>query len=308
MKNNQHNPQFAFSLVEISVVVLIIGILIAGISKGADLYQDFRLTTARKLTLNSRVGRIPNLEIWFETTLENSLASGTTTYTNLAKPAESTPIGRWNDLNPNIIFNSRNHATQTNLANQPTYIKNGINNLPSLNFDGSNDHFFYNGNFFINSDYTVFVIEERKSNKDNNFFLCGQEGEADKNIAMGYRLSESNNTILLGQWLYDVAKSIPTYSSPVSRMHSFVFSKNIGTPYTGKTIYTNGGGKVQNNNPNYAIPITSYNGSSIGNIVNLDFYEGYISEIIMFSRALNDNERREIEEYLSQKWSIRLEN
>ncbi|MBM3590130.1 MAG: prepilin-type N-terminal cleavage/methylation domain-containing protein [Alphaproteobacteria bacterium] len=47
----------AFSLIEISVVILIIGILIAGISQGIDLYNDFNLTKARNITKNSRVGR-----------------------------------------------------------------------------------------------------------------------------------------------------------------------------------------------------------------------------------------------------------
>ncbi|MFZ9470698.1 MAG: type II secretion system protein, partial [Rickettsiales bacterium] len=36
----------AFSIIEISVVILIIGILVSSISKGLDLYQDFRLTSA----------------------------------------------------------------------------------------------------------------------------------------------------------------------------------------------------------------------------------------------------------------------
>jgi prepilin-type N-terminal cleavage/methylation domain-containing protein len=54
----------AFSLIEISVVILIIVILIYGVSVGVDLYQDFRLATARSLTLNSRVGRIEDLSLW----------------------------------------------------------------------------------------------------------------------------------------------------------------------------------------------------------------------------------------------------
>ena len=61
----------AFSLVELSMVILIVGILIAGVSQGIDLYQDSRLATARSLTKNSRVGRIPDLVSWYETTNEN---------------------------------------------------------------------------------------------------------------------------------------------------------------------------------------------------------------------------------------------
>ena len=35
-----------FSLVETSIVILVIGILIAGISRGIDLYSDFKIQTA----------------------------------------------------------------------------------------------------------------------------------------------------------------------------------------------------------------------------------------------------------------------
>ena len=58
----------AFSLIEISVVIVIIGILIAGISNGIDLYQDYRLTSARNLTKNAPISRIPDLKLWLETT------------------------------------------------------------------------------------------------------------------------------------------------------------------------------------------------------------------------------------------------
>jgi prepilin-type N-terminal cleavage/methylation domain-containing protein len=57
------SSKLAFSLVEMSMVILIIGILIAGISGGADLYSDYRFVTAKNLTKNSRVWRIEDLEM-----------------------------------------------------------------------------------------------------------------------------------------------------------------------------------------------------------------------------------------------------
>jgi len=64
----------AFSLVEISVVILIIGILITGISSGIDLYSDFRIANARNLTASSRVGRISDLALWVEANSEKSFS------------------------------------------------------------------------------------------------------------------------------------------------------------------------------------------------------------------------------------------
>ncbi|MBM5781912.1 MAG: LamG domain-containing protein [Pelagibacterales bacterium] len=39
---------------------------------------------------------------------------------------------------------------------------------------------------------------------------------------------------------------------------------------------------------------------------NWEYYQGYIGELIVFSRALNDEERKSVEKYLSQKWGIPL--
>ena len=54
------------------MVILIIGILIAGVSQGIDLYGDFKLASARNLTSGSIVARVPNLSMWWEVTAENS--------------------------------------------------------------------------------------------------------------------------------------------------------------------------------------------------------------------------------------------
>ena len=164
----------AFSLVEISMVILVIGILIAGVSQGIDLYDDYRLTSARNLTKNSLVNRIPDLEMWLETTSENSLATGTSSFTDKPNPIDQDSIGRWNNINPNILPTARNHATQNNptvsVDNQPKYIRKGMNGLPALLFDGTNDFFSFDGNFLVGSDYTIFVVEARGSNKYTHFF------------------------------------------------------------------------------------------------------------------------------------------
>jgi hypothetical protein len=36
------------------------------------------------------------------------------------------------------------------------------------------------------------------------------------------------------------------------------------------------------------------------------FFNGYLSEIIIFDRALNSEERKSIEQYLSRKYSIKI--
>jgi len=298
-KNKNHK---AFSLIEISMVILVIGILIAGISNGVDLYDDYRLKVAQNLTKNSRVSRIPDLEMWLETTSENSLATGTASFTDKPNPADQDSIGRWNNINPNILPLARNHATQaTSTDNQPKYVRKGMNGLPALLFDGTNDFFSYNGNFLVGSDYTIFVVEARSSNKIMNLFLAGSSNLQNSNLHLGYR-----GDILITQAHYtnDIDKSVSNFTSTVLRMHSFVFSK-----INGKAIYTNSGTGTFATSLSHKSPLTSYQGSMIGNFFwnsGSYCYQGSIAEMIFYTRALTDKERQGVENYLSKKWGIKL--
>ena len=293
-KNKNHK---AFSLIEISMVILVIGILIAGISQGIDLYDDYRLTSARNLTKNSQVNRIPDLEMWLETTSENSLAMGTSSFTDKPNPVDQDSIGRWNNINPNILPSARNHATQaTSTNNQPKYIRKGMNGLPALLFDGTNDFFSFDGNFLVGADYTIFVVEARNS-VNYNAFLSGNQAGTNKMLILGYT---QNNKIFYTHYgnAINFYKDMPAFTSPIPRIHSFVFSK-----INGKSIYTNSGTGTSDVNQ---APLISYSGSSIGNYSNNYYYKGSIAEIIFYTRALTDKERQGVEAYLSKKWGIKL--
>jgi len=51
-------------MIELSVVILIIGILIAGILASQRIVAKFRITTAQTLTISSPVNGIPDSTIW----------------------------------------------------------------------------------------------------------------------------------------------------------------------------------------------------------------------------------------------------
>jgi len=125
-KSYKNNFKKAFSLIEISVVIVIIGILIAGISTGIDLYNDFLLSKAKNLTTNSRVGRIPDLNLWLETTADKSFLS--------TERDNNSPVSKWSSLN--FISSTTISATQANSNYKPKYIANGLNDLPVIRFEG----------------------------------------------------------------------------------------------------------------------------------------------------------------------------
>jgi prepilin-type N-terminal cleavage/methylation domain-containing protein len=165
IKTRKHK---AFSLIEISVVIVIIGILIAGISSGIELYDDYRFKVAQNLTKNSPVSRIPDLKLWLETTSEKAFKIGTTTnindYKNIALPDDQQDIGVWQEdvstKYPQEIAYQMNNF-------KPSYVKNGIGGLPSLYFDGKNnvngDFMSFDGSLLSvwEDGFTVFVVERR---------------------------------------------------------------------------------------------------------------------------------------------------
>jgi prepilin-type N-terminal cleavage/methylation domain-containing protein len=72
---NKKNTQKAFSLIELSIVILIIGILVAGVTQSSRLVNEIRLSSARSVTQSYPVYSIPGISSWIETTLESSFNS-----------------------------------------------------------------------------------------------------------------------------------------------------------------------------------------------------------------------------------------
>ena len=320
MKFYQKKPIFykkAFSLIEISVVIIIIGILIAGISNGIDLYQDYRLTSARNLTKNSVISRIPDLKLWLETTSEKAFKVGTTAnisdYKNIALPNDQQDIGVWQEdvatKYPQEIASQLNDF-------KPSYVKNGIGGLPSLYFDGKSnlggDFMSFDGSLLSvwEDGYTVFLVEKRASLGNPSF-------TPEYSILYQYILTSSANLIgyVDSSWVRIMApvgqyiKGNVNNKLNENRIHCYYHNNKILSSLS--KIFIN----------KKAISLSSSDSAlsrSIGSIASgqiarfspgwtLSDYSGLISEIIIFGRPLSDKELENIHLYLSNKYKIKLE-
>ena len=56
----------AFSLIELSIVILIVGILVAGVTSSSRLIKKMKLITAQNLTNSSPIHSIKGLALWLE--------------------------------------------------------------------------------------------------------------------------------------------------------------------------------------------------------------------------------------------------
>ena len=289
----------AFSLIELSIVVLIIGILIAGVTQGSRLIRQSRLKTAQSQTISSPVLSITGLVGWWESTMDNSIIS----VNNGFFPENNDLISNWNDINSQSIAKNTTstNSSCTPTTCQPTYIANGMNGLPVARFSG-NQYVLFDGSILVGTDYTIFVVEQRSSAANFNYFICGSGG-TNQNLHIGYGNPSTN--IVFNQYFNDyyVSSAVPSYSSLIPRIHGFVFNVSNGKKY-----YLNG--QLQTLTP-VGSPVGTqgligYPGAAIGcnPAIGGGPFVGDIGELIIYSRTLKNEERRSIENYLSGKWKI----
>lgn len=283
--NSNRSKINAFSLIELSIVILIIGILVAGVTQSSRLVKQIRIQTIRNLTTNSPVLSIKDLNIWLKTSLEKSFDE--------AQQANGSAITSWFDNN--LVSVDKNNATSPSSVNNPQYVENVFNSvIPAVRFDGVNDFMNFNGLFLLNNNFTFFVVEQRRSANIHQYYIGGATG----NFHLGY---SSSTSIRVGKYgainsdFFDLA--IPAYSSPIPRIHSFTHNS-----LTGKKYWLNGGlnPDAQSNNTSALTFYSAVIGQTEGNL----FYSGDIAEIIVFSRDLKNDERTAIEDYLAKKYSI----
>ena len=285
----------AFSLVELSMVILIIGILIAGVSQGIDLYQDMRLATARSLTQNSRVNRIEDLTMWFESTSEQSFEK--------PNPNDGDRIALWKNIN--FKLSNRIDVAQSTQASKPFYVRNAINNIPALRFNNAQVLVASNVKIseIVSSDQaTVFMVQNNFSGysttttfgwvKDSNRF---QSHAQENNIV----LIDYGNTNNAGH-----RTSTPVLTNFLNQNKIITFVKNGSNV----KIKINSALLINSSSSSATMDMSLSADFSIGKFLpdNNYFFLGYIGEFIVFKKALTDAEINDVEKYLSKKWSIKI--
>ncbi len=271
----------AFSLIELSIVLLIIGIIVAGMTQGSRLIQQFRLNIARNLTENSPVASIKGLSLWYETSLESSF--------NEAETEDALLVSEWHDINPQA--SSRINATASG-GQRPAFHENVFNHLPGIRFDGNAKSMnISHGNFMVNTNYTVFVVSQRRTALAS-YVLGGNTS----NFYLGY--SHANERIMAANSGVSVVYALPTYSVPVPTIITAALDTSDSLKLWINGVLDNLYGVYPD-----ATAITAWSSPSIG-VMNSYYFNGDVAEIIIFSRFLKTEERQEVEEYLSKKYNI----
>ncbi len=282
----------AFSLIELSIVILIIGILIAGVVQVNNLFLKATLKSAQSLTQSSPVQGITNLMVWYEATQDKSFGG--------SQPEDRTAIAKWYDIG---LQKSPIDAIQSG-SSQPLFIKECINNLPCLRFDGVNDFLIsnININYTVMPEMTVFGVFRTYSSSNqavfghdnpewDRFLFAAWSNQNGPGFSQGYSQPApfpGISTIL-----------VPKFFSGVLRNGVSNGSKAyLNGAYSAASTFT----ESHNNLGDTSFAIGAISAISIPGQYPLN---GDISEFILYNRALKNEERMAVEKYLSQKWGIK---
>jgi type II secretory pathway pseudopilin PulG len=290
--------QKAFSLIEAAVVILIIGLIIAGITKSSRLVNDARLKNARAMSEGSAISSIKNLIFWFDATNKKSFDEN--------EADNDAKLTNWYDINPQIV--KKNNINQSIIDSKPTYIRDAINHLPAVQFDGTDDYF--------RIDYS----NEINPNKLTVFAVVKVAGTSDYGAIFSSR-NNNGGTPNKGVMIYVVPGTNPIYqvwnlpgtttwqqlgNSEVAAGDIDILRLTIGTNET--ALYRNGT-LTESDNVSY-VPSDENEfriGAGRNELSTAEyFFNGYIAELIMYERVLKNDEIVDIEKYLSKKWAINL--
>ena len=283
----------AFSLIELSVVILIVGILVIGVTKGKKVLDGAKLASARSLTISSPVVSMENLVLWLDATDNSTIATGTVGIKTYGAPSDNSFVTDWKDKNPTSTSTYAVSAIAD--TNRPKYIQSGIDGLPTLQFDGTDDYLRnINGIISDGKDgYTAIAVF--KANDIRQALIFSQGDCAPNGSAAGIYMEFG----LAGSWGCGTNYDYNILSYKVNTPYVVVVrvnktQTNVATLYLNKT--TASGSPTDGTVPLVSGAITVGNG----------FFNGHISEIIVFDRALTDTEIFDIQQYLGKKWGIKV--
>jgi prepilin-type N-terminal cleavage/methylation domain-containing protein len=284
----------AFSLIELSIVILIIGILVAGITQSSRLVMQFNLNSARTQTQASPVASIKDLSLWLEPTMENSFLS--------SQQEDGANITSWNDINPQN--STKNNVSRGTSDARITFKERGINNIPSLYFDGNTTSTqALSGNIISANNYTVFLVARLDDNTPSSvaesryIFVNGDSGNSGLSYAKWGAVGETGKRFASFNGTSWNQTTTATATNAPEIIH-------IIGDLTTIAMYVNG---VQQTlvapTGSYVIPSGSL---LIGNATDAggNLWNGLISEVIFFERKLKIEEINSVKNYLSKKYNI----
>ncbi|MBM3590008.1 MAG: LamG domain-containing protein [Alphaproteobacteria bacterium] len=276
-----------FSLVELSIVLIVIGVLIVGVSQGYNLVRSAQISNARGITAKSPVGQTEGLIAWYESSLLDSF-----TKTQIYDGAQ---ITEWKDISSYSYLSGFNKPTTTTTANL-TFAQSAINKIPGLKFVGTSAKLnLANFNQGATSASTIFMVFKLNYTPDTTNYRT----IFDNGTNSTYSISIKSNAVSINNG----ASGLKTVSNAFEFNKTYIMA--IYFNGTNSQIYLNNAISMFGSTALSITGSNQLNGLTIGNnFAGTAGFTGIISEVVIFNRVLKEAERKEIFYYLSKKYKI----
>lgn len=296
MKNSKSQTKQGFSLLEVSIVIAVIALLVVGVIAGKSMIKNSMINSARGMTLESPVKDMSGLTVWLESTAKKSFIRREAT--------NGQTVSLWINISPESGYDNNAIAIS---GSGPEYIDNVLNGLPVLRFDGSKYLIGASAGVAGSSGSSVIVVFRCfSSSSDQDVFSFGESSSP--TAGKRKRIDVGGNS----GWRFNNGNRLFSERFVIDRFHISSWISADGADYGSHERYIDGvistGSSSSNsssipdiNDAEYAV------GKGRNNSGGLSYeFSGDIAEIIVFNRQISDLERKNIENYLSDKWKIKI--
>lgn len=261
--------------------------------------RDFRFVTSVLIlagVMFSAVGalRADNLPVTAGLLLRLEADAGVTTINGR--------VSAWEDQA--LALGGANDATNTG-GTGPVLVANGINGLPTLNFDGSNEFLQVAGNVAFDIDtFTWIIVTQYTRNTASTQTLL--------NSAYSTGAGTSSGEL----WGTKTGKGDPfAYARNISGSSDSSGGLGLDTPVILSAVWAGDdtltqwiSGKKNTTRTGLDAAPSGHVSTQIGKPANVSssFFNGNISEVLIYDRALSGAERQQVEVFLGDKYGISI--
>jgi hypothetical protein len=211
--------------------------------------------------------------------------TGLALWLDAADTSYNASAGTWTDKSGN----GRNFS-QATVNNRPIVSSVTQNGRSILEFDGTNDQLIHNSNFLQVANCTLFAAFRRLGSPFGG--VISSAGNADRSPCI-----VTDGSIAYVRGFANASLSIsPAINS---------FNITSGTVTDGASVIFTNGTQVDSDAASGTLD-TSQSTTAIGTFrqAAANYLNGYIGEIVVYTRVLTTAERRTVEAYLGRKWGI----
>ena len=206
-------------------------------------------------------------------------------------------VTTWEDLGP-----SDNHATQSTEAEQPDYLATGLNDNPTVSFDGGDDSLVTSLDVGSTEYSNLSIYSVYQPRVDSAGSPWGNsDGGSDRLIVDNSTL---NNTVSTGP-----------DGDPANNLTNVSGLFNAPRPTLAVVYYDEGDDDASQVRVNGSTTNSftaghgsqSVNDFSLGFDGNSNYFDGEVAEIVIYDKLHDDTDRQKVETYLATKYGITLD-